>query len=116
MKILPIFLIVLSLTLLLVSCAKVISESEELHTVIIVDSYHKSAWLQTVRCGKVTTYMTHPAKHIVTVMFNGEEYNIDNYDIYYQFKDKINAPATGTFNVKIYDDNTIEYKLINLEE
>lgn len=99
----------------LVGCAKCISTDYENVEVAIVDKYHRAMWLQPVRAGKTTTYITHPATWYITVEYDGVKYTVHGSETYNKYKDKIGQTATGTLEIKTYDNGNITYDIIELE-
>ena len=99
----------------LVGCAKVINTEYQEVEVKVVDSYHRAMWIQPVRAGKVTTYVTHPAVYKITVEYNGVEYSVSGSDTYNKYKNCIGSTTTGTLEINTYDDGTIKYDITKLQ-
>ena len=97
------------------SCAKCIATDYEDVEVLVVDKYHRGMWLQPVRVGKSTTYITHPATWSITVEYEGVEYTVSGHDVYDKYEDKIGQTATGTLEIKTYDNGNITYDIVGLE-
>lgn len=111
-------LILLLLVLLifsLVGCAKCISTEYESVEVVIVDKYHRAMWIQPIRAGNVTTFITHPAVWRITVEYNGVKYYVNGNDTYHKYEDKIGQTTIGELEIKTYDDGTIKYDILSLE-
>lgn len=108
-------LAIVCLMLSLVGCAKVINTEYQEVEVKIVDSYHRGAWMQPVRAGKVTTFVTHPAVYKITVEYNGVEYSVRGSDTYNKYKKCIGSTTTGTLEINTYDDGTIKYDITKLQ-
>lgn len=107
-------IILLSLILLLTGCAELVSTETREVDVIVIDSYHRNMWLQPVRTGKVTTWITHPAIYRITVLYNDIQYNIEGSDIYDQFKDDIGETVTGVLEIRTYDDGSTQSDIVGL--
>jgi hypothetical protein len=98
------------------SCAELISTDYEDVEVLVIDKYHRGIWLQPIRINNRTTYITHPETWSITVEYEGEEYTISGHDTYDKYKNKIGQTTTGTLEIKTYDDETVKYDIIGLEE
>lgn len=107
--------VIICLVFLLVGCAKVVNTEYESVEVNIVDIHHRAMWLQPMKAGKVTTFITHPAVYEITVEYNNVEYTIDDQDIYDRYKDKIGQTAIGTLEIRTYDDGTVRYNITELK-
>lgn len=101
--------------LLLTGCASVISIEYENVEVVVVDTEHTAMWLQPVKCGDMTTFITHPARYKITVEYNGVKYTLDDEDTYKKYKNKIGQTVNGTMEVKTFDDGTVKYDIWSLE-
>lgn len=99
----------------LVGCAKLVSTECENVEVNIVDEYHKGMYMTPVFNGKTTTMITHPAVYRITVEYNGVEYTISGSDTYNKYKEKVGQTATGTLEIRTYDDGTVKYDITALE-
>ena len=119
------YIIILSIFLLLsllgiisclAGCAECISTEYENVEVKIVDKYHRPMWMQPIRSGKVTTFITHPAVWRITVEYEGVEYSINGNNTYNKYKDKIGETTVGTLEIKTYDNGTVKYDIISLGE
>ena len=108
-------LLLITLVFSLVGCAKCICTEYENVEVTIVDKYYRAMWIQPVRTGKVTTFITHPARYEITVEYNDIEYTISGSDTYDKYKDKIGQIIIGELEIKTYDDGTVKYNVISLE-
>jgi hypothetical protein len=108
-------LLVISFIFSFTSCAECIGTEYKTVEVIIVDSYHRNLWIQPVRTGKVTTYITHPARYEITVLYNKVQYTISGSETYNKYKDKIGETTTGQLEIRSYDDGTVKYDIISLE-
>jgi hypothetical protein len=113
-KILSIMMII-CLVSSLVGCAKLVNTEYENVEVCVVDICHRGMWLQPVRAGKVTTFITHPDEYEVTVEYNGVSYTIDDEDTYNRYKGKIGQTAIGTLEIRTYDDGTVKYDITELK-
>jgi hypothetical protein len=101
--------------LLLTGCASVISIEYENVEVVVVDEDYTAMWLQPVKCGNVTTFITHPAHYKIIVEYNGVKYTLDDEDAYKKYKNKIGQTVNGTMEVKTFDDGTVKYDIWSLE-
>ena len=99
----------------LVGCAKLVSTEYENVEVNIVDEYHRGMYVTPIRAGKVTTMVTHPAVYRITVEYNGVEYTISGSDTYNKYKEKVGQTATGTLEIRTYDDGSVRYDITALE-
>ena len=113
-KIIAILLCVV-LVFSLVGCAECISTEYENVEVTIVDKYHRGVWLQPIRAGKVTSFITHPAVWRITVEYNGAEYTVSGSETYNKYQDKIGQTTIGELEIKTYDDDTVKYDIVSLE-
>lgn len=113
-RILAIFLLII-LIFGLAGCAECISTEYEHVEVTVVDKYHRGMWMQHVRCGKTTTYITHPEIWQITVEYNGVQYTFSGSDTYNKYKDKIGQTTTGKLETRTYDDGTVKYNIVSLE-
>lgn len=101
--------------LTLAGCAKCVNTEYKEVEVLIIDEYHSYMWMQPIKCGSSTTYITHPANYDITVEYSGNEYTIDNEDIYNQFKDKLGKNAIGVLEIKTYDDGSVRKNIIAIK-
>lgn len=110
---------ILLITVILVSlagCAKLVKTEYETVEVKVVDSYHESAFIQTIPCGKSVTTITYPAVYRITVEYEDVEYTIGGSDIYHAYKDKIGETVSATLEISTYDDGTIKRSIATLGE
>jgi hypothetical protein len=112
-KIISIMMII-CLVVSLAGCAELVSTEYENIEVNVVDTHHRGAWVQPIRVGKVTTYITHPAKYEVTVEYNGKNYTVDDKYAYNKYKDKTGQNIVGVLEIRTYDDGTVEYDITEL--
>ena len=108
-------LLVMVCTLLFAGCAKIIETRTEKVEVLIIDEYHKSAWVQPIKVGKATTTIAHSSQNKITVEYNGTEYTVDDKEVYCNYKEKVGETATGIFEVRYYDNGHTDIVLIGLE-
>ena len=106
---------IMCLIISLTGCAKVINTEYKNVEVHIVDKYYRGMWMQPVRSGKITTFVTHPAVYNITVEYNNAEYTINDSNIYDRYKDKIGHTTVGTLETRTYDDGTVKYNIIGLK-
>ena len=110
-----VFLLFTLLIFALVGCAKCISTEYESVEVVIVDKYHRGMWMQPIRAGKVTTFITYPAVWRITVEYNSVKYYVNGNDTYNKYKDKMGQTTIGELEIKTYDDGTVKYNIVSLE-
>lgn len=108
-------LLLLIVALLLNGCAfpkEVKRETENVVGVIVSTSY-TPARLIPMHCGKVTTFITQPAKHYVTVEYNNIKEVFNNSSAYHTYEpgDSIEL----TFTTVYYDDDSVRY-YINMRD
>ena len=108
-------IIIVCLVISLAGCAKLVSTEYENVEVCVVDICHSDMWLQPIKAGKVTTFITHPAEYKVTVEYNGVNYIVDDENTYNRYKDKIGQTTTGTLEICTYDNNKLKYNIIELK-
>lgn len=109
------FMLLVVMIFSLVGCAECISTEYENVEVKVVDEFYYPMWMQPVRCGKTTTFITHPATYRITIEYNGVEYTFSDSDTYDRYEDKVGQTATGTLEISNYDDGTTRYDIISLE-
>ena len=109
------FLLIAVMMFSLVGCAKCISTEYENVEVNIVDKYYRAMYMTPMRVGKVTTIVTHPAVHRITVEYDGIEYTINGSDTYNRYKNKIGQSTIGTLEIRTYDDGSVRNDIISLE-
>ncbi len=108
-------LLVFAILFGLCGCAKCIKTETKTVEVKIIDEYHRGVYVTPMRCGKVTTLMTHPAVYEITVEYNGEEYTISGSDTYNKYKDKIGETTNATLEIRTYDDESTKYNITELK-
>ena len=92
-------------------CKKAVHAETTVVKATVVDTYHKSAWMQSVYNGKGFTYIRHPAKYNVTLQYEDYEVTVNNQKLYNQYKDNIGAIVECNLVTTYYDDGTSETKL-----
>lgn len=97
-------LMILCLALSVTGCAELVSTEKKEVKVVIVSSYHRSMRAKPVR----------PARHIITVAYEGKRYTIDDYATYNKYNNKIGETVTAMFNVYKYDNGTEVMRLVSL--
>lgn len=110
------FPLVLLLCIMLTGCKTAVNVEDKPVTVTITDTYHRSAWMQPIHAGKVTTFITHPAQYNVVVEYENETYTLDNQELYDQYKDKIGEQAPAILRITLYDDDTYDKDIIMDED
>lgn len=108
-------LLMFEVLFMLCGCAKCINTETKTVEVNIVDEYHRGMYVTPMKCGKVTTMITHPAVYRITVEYTGEEYTISGSDTYNKYKDKIGKTANAILEIKTYDDESIRYNITELK-
>lgn len=81
----------------------------------IVDTYQQDSYLQPVLVGKMITYITHPAVYQVKVEYNNEKFIFDDFKLYNKYKDEVGKEINATIQQTMYEDNTKEYEVIDIE-
>ena len=114
MKRFPSILLIAVILIYLVGCAKIIDTKRETVEVKIVDSYHRSAWVQTISTGKVTTTVPHPEIYRIYVEYDGVEYTVSGSDTYRAYKDKIGETVSATLEINTYDNGTTKKIIVSL--
>ena len=108
-------MMVICLMILLVGCAECIDTKYENVEVNIVNKHYRAMWMQPIRSGKVTTFITHPARYEIIIEYKGTEYTIDDSDTYDKYKDKVGKTVIGTLETRTYDDGTVKYDITQLK-
>lgn len=98
----------------LTGCAKEVSRREFTTKVEITDTYHTGFYLQPIKSGSVTTFISHPERNYVYVTYEDIEYQIDNEEYYEYCKDHIGDIIFAIFDKVSYDDGTYRYILKDL--
>ena len=109
------FLVFMIMIFSLTGCAKLVNKECKNVEVNIVDEYHRGMYMTPVFNGKTTAMITHPAVYRITVEYNGVEYTISGSDTYNKYKEKVGQTATGTLEIRTYDDGTVKYDITALE-
>lgn len=107
-------LFIVTILVSLVGCAKLVKTECETVEVKIVDSYHRSAWVQTIVAGKVVTAVSHPAVYRIYVECDGVEYTVSGSDTYNEYKDRIGDIVSATLKINTYDDGTIRRDIVSI--
>ena len=115
-----VIIVALCLSILLIifaftGCAKVINVQQEIVEVQIVDSNRRSAWMQPVRAGKVTTFIHHPARYEIIVEYNGTKHTFNNQAIYDKYKNSIGEYTEAVLETKTYDNGKVRWSLTELK-
>lgn len=100
----------------LIGCAKLLSEEYSTVSVIVVDKHHMPVRIVPVIAGKVRTFVTFPSRYYIAVEYNGIEYSISGSDTYSRYKDRIGETTNAQLRTRTYDDGTVKYDIISLEE
>lgn len=120
-KILIVFIIFTMLVSILVcGCSYVEKQCEDKQVEVkIIDEYYKSAYTQMIHSGRTMIPIHHNAEYKIIVLYNNEEYAIDNKETYYKYKNKINEMVNATLKITTikYTDKEIitYYDIISLE-
>lgn len=96
-------------------CSKVVDTKQEEVLVKVVDEYSRGSYMLPMQAGKVTTWVTYPATHRITVEYDGVEFTINGEETYYKYKDQVGMIASATLETRTYDDGTVKYDIIALE-
>lgn len=105
---------ILLLCICLTGCAEVINEEIYEKPVTVVDIYERGAWTQPIRSGKVTTIITHPAVHKVTISVDGYEYTISGSSYCDNFFE--GEECIGVFLKRDYDNGKSKISLEDLKK
>ena len=105
-KINSIILILLIVTLMFSGCAELVRSETMTVDAVVTDTYHRNAWMQPIRAGKVTTFVRHPAKNCVVVEYEEVTLTINDKDVYDQYKNNIGAIVQCELVMDYYDDGT----------
>lgn len=54
----------------------------------IVDEHYQTMWIQPIRSGNITVWITHQAIYRIIVEYNNIEYVINDEETYDKYKDK----------------------------
>jgi hypothetical protein len=108
-------LLLTTIVISIVGCAKCISIEHQQVEVTIVDEYHRGAWLQPIIINGKTSFINHPAVWQIIVEYNGINHTISGSDTYNKYKDKIGQTAIGELEIRTYDDGTVKYYIVSLE-
>lgn len=100
---------------LLTGCTKCVNTETSTVKVRVVDKYHRPMYMQPVRCGKVTSIITHPAVYRIRVTYKGVKYSLSGSDVYNKYFDKVGEYVKGTLVSKYYDDGSIKCAVVSLE-
>ena len=98
-----------------VGCAELISTEYQNVEVTIIDKYYQPMWMQPIRTGKVTTFITHPSIYRITVKYDDSKYTISGRETYNRYKDRIGQTALGTLEIRTYDDGSVRCDISKLE-
>ena len=111
--------ILLSVVLMfsLVGCAEIIDTKTEVVEATITDVDRDPMWIQPIKAGKVTTFITHPADYDICLKYNDIEEWLDvsseEYDMY---EDLVGTTIKVNLVTDYYDDNTTKRYLALTEE
>ena len=97
-------------------CAKLINTETQEVEATVTDVYYKGAWVQPISTGKTTTWITHPAKYIVTFTYENVTLTANSKRLYDYYKDKIGATVKCDLIIEYYDDGSTWRKLELKEE
>lgn len=99
---------------LISGCAKLISTESSTVEVKIVDEHYSSAHTTMIFNGKTSTPIYHSAVYKIVVEYDGDEYTINDKDAYRKYSNKIGEYASGTLEIRKYNDGTRKYRIIGL--
>ena len=108
-------ILIVTVCFIFTGCAQVVDIQQEIVEVQIVDSYHRSVWLQPMRVGKVTTMITHPAQYKIIVEYNGNEYSFDDQATYNKYKNSIGEYINAVLETKTYDNGKVRQSFVELK-
>jgi PBP1b-binding outer membrane lipoprotein LpoB len=111
-KLIPLILLI---TLLLTSCAKVTKTKKEIVKATVVDAYHRNQWVQTqtiiVNKSPIVTNIVHPEKNCITVKYANITETFDSKSLYSRYKDDIGTEIEVVLITTYFDDGTKKQKL-----
>lgn len=108
-------LVIIMVCLCFVGCAKCIGTETSVEQVEIIDTYHRSAWIQPVVSGKVHTFIHHSAVYQIIVSYNNIIYKINSKETYDKYKNQVGEIVDATIEKSSYDDGTVKYSVVALE-
>lgn len=103
-------LLVLSI-LLITSCAKVTSVETDTVEATIIDANYTPTRMIPMRTGKITTHITYPSRHEITVKYGDISTTIDDRNLYYKYKDHIGSIVECELITKYFDNGKIRQEL-----
>ena len=112
------FLIIIALLGVCLSGCKVglVEKNTFTDKVKIVDTYYQCSYIQPFFAGgKVRTFIIHPAVYQVKVEYRNKEFTFSDSKLFHKYKNSIGKEIKATIQQNIYDDNTIEYEVIEIK-
>lgn len=106
-----IIVLIAIILLCFVGCTELINTETQEVDATVTDIYHQAMWLQPIKCGKITTYITHPAQYKVTFVYEDITLTVDDKELYDRYKDKIGTTVKCDLITEYYDDNSVRQKL-----
>lgn len=106
-----IFSLCLAAALITNLSAKCITTEYQKVEVQIVDEYHQVPI--AISTGKTTMCM--PPVYDIKVEYHGAEYTVSGSDTYYKYKDKVGEKAKGILEIRVYEDLSEKYNIVDLE-
>lgn len=81
----------------------------------ITDKYYMPCYVTYIYMEKFTSTLFYPARYLITVEYNGNEYIIYGEGVYKAYSDKIGQTAIGLLETKTYDDGSVKYNIISIK-
>ena len=107
-------MMVLSLVLSLIGCAKCIDTEYKDVTVRVVDKDYTPASSKRVYRNKKWKTKRTPAKYKIVVEYEGVNYTLTDSDTYEDYKDSVGTDVLATLRIRTYDDGSIKYNIESL--
>lgn len=81
-NIIGLFIIIALFCLCLSGCVKVVNTESTDVLATITDMKYRSSYITPIRCGKTTTYITHPAIYTVVIQYEDIILEKESYELY----------------------------------
>lgn len=111
-KVISVSILLLFTVIFLTSCSKIVNEEYVDVEATITDTYYRPSYITPMIAGKVTTFVTHPAVHSVTVEYEGVEYRISGSSFYDEHKDDVGKSVKVVCHKIHYDDGSIRQTIL----
>ena len=115
-------IMILLLTISITGCDEIVTLSNvdiERTTVKVkvVNQYHQyphGSYAYSPMTGKFE-YVCIPGTYLITVEYQGEQYEFSGMSTYQKYKDKVGKYVNGILQTKKYEDGTTSQKIVDLE-